>query len=159
MSKKKKLMAIAYDFDGTLAPGNMPEHSFIPEVGIKKPRRFWDEAKAYASKNDMDEILSYMHLMLKKADQNEIAVKKESFLQHGKRIPFFNGVRGWFSRINKYASSKGIRLEHYIISSGLREMIEGTSISKKIEYIFASGFMYNQNNVAVWPALAINYTT
>jgi hypothetical protein len=157
MAKKLTRMAIAYDFDGTLAPGNMQEHSFIPQLGLSVPN-FWTEVKANASKQDMDEILAYMQMMLKKAAERNIPVRLSDIRNHGKDITFFPGVETWFGRLNTYAREKGIKLEHYIISSGLREMIDGTRIGKEFTYVFASGFSYNANNVAEWPALAVNYT-
>lgn len=159
MAKKLIPVAIAYDFDGTLAPGNMQEHSFIPGIGINNPNEFWQESKAYAKKNDMDEILSYMYLMLEKARSSHEPIHEERFKEHGQEITFFDGVEEWFDRINQYAKSKGISLKHYIISSGLREMINGTSIAKHFDYVFASGFAYNHNGIADWPALAVNYTS
>lgn len=157
MAKKLTRMAIAYDFDGTLAPGNMQEHSFIPNLGITK-EEFWKEVKAYAKEQDMDEILAYMRLMLHKAEYKHQRVTKDSFRKHGRDILFFPGLNDWFTRINAYGRDKEVRIEHYIISSGLREMIEGTSINKEFEYVFASGFAYDQHDVAIWPALAVNYT-
>jgi phosphoserine phosphatase len=157
MAKKLTRMAIAYDFDGTLAPGNMQEHSFIPNLNMTK-EEFWKEVKAYAKEQDMDEILAYMRLMLHKAGYAHLRVTKDSFRKHGRNIQFFPGVNDWFARINAYGRDREVRIDHYIISSGLREMIEGTSIYKEFEYVFASGFAYDPNDVAIWPALAVNYT-
>ncbi len=152
-------MAIAYDFDGTLTPGYMQDHSFFPELKITNPSEdFWPQVKELAKNKDMDEILAYMHLMLKEADYKGISLKREKFVEYGRGMSFFDGVEGWFDRINAYAEQHGVILKHYIISSGLREMIEGTSIARKFAKIFASGFMYNQDNIAIWPALAVNYT-
>lgn len=159
MSKNRKpTVVIAYDFDGTLAPGNMQEHSFISNVGMKK-EDFWAEVKKYAQKHDMDEILSYMYLMIKKANEANHPITKKAFQDHAKTIQFFPGVYDWFDRINQFGKEHGLNIEHYIISSGLREMVKATKIGSKFKYIFASGFMYDANNVAVWPALAVNYTT
>jgi len=157
MTKKHTTIAIAYDFDGTLAPGNMQEHSFIPSLGINASA-FWEGAKKLARENDMDEILAYMQLMLQKAAVKNLPIRKKDFEDHGRRITFFDGVESYFDRINKYALEKGITLEHYIISSGLREFVQGTKIAGHFKYIFASGFRYDSNEVATWPALAINYT-
>ena len=159
MTKSQINAAIAYDFDGTLTPGCMQDHSFFPALGVKEPsKEFWPKAKSLSKNNDMDEILAYMHLMLKEADYNDVSIHKQKFIEHGKDMGFFPGVETWFSRINKYAEEKGINLKHYIISSGLREMIQGTSIAEEFSAIFASGFMYNQDGIAIWPALAVNYT-
>lgn len=149
--------AIAYDFDGTLSPGNMQEHSFIPKLGISKSD-FWAEANRIARENDMDEILAYMQLMLDKSRQKGIPIHRDDITGYGRGITFFPGVEAYFSRINEYALQRGIELEHHIISSGLRELIAGTPIAKHFKNIFASGFKYDSNGVAEWAALAINYT-
>jgi 2-hydroxy-3-keto-5-methylthiopentenyl-1-phosphate phosphatase len=157
MSKKIKHIAIAYDFDGTLAPGNMQEHSFIPSLGIGTSD-FWIEVKKEARENDMDEILSYMDLMIRKARNMNIPVRRKDFEKYGREITFFDGVEDYFERINIYAKERGINIDHYIISSGLREFVKGTKIAKYFKNIYASGFKYDANGVATWPALAINYT-
>jgi hypothetical protein len=158
MSPENTKVAIAYDFDGTLAPGYMQHNSFIPKIGMDS-NVFWEKAKTKAKENDMDEILAYMHLMIEEARYHHMSIKKQSIIDHGKDIKFFNGVKDWFSRINEYALGNNIEIEHYIISSGLREMIEGCKIGSEFQYIFASGFEYDQDEVATWPALCVNYTT
>ncbi len=150
-------MAIAYDFDGTLAPGNMQEHNFIPDLNMDKGE-FWEEANEMARLHDMDEVLAYMHLMLIKAKEKQIPIREEVFMRYGEKISFFEGVETYFDRINAYAASKNIHLEHFIISSGLREFVRGTAIAKYFKAIFASGFQYDANGIACWPALGVNYT-
>ncbi len=158
-AKKPQItVAIAYDFDGTLAPGNMQEHSFIPKLGIDKGA-FWEEANRIARQHDADEILTYMQLMLRKASEKNIPVTRKAFMDLGKEIRFFNGVDTWFERINEFGKNYGIRVDHYIISSGVRDIVNGTSIAKHFKNIFASGYIFDANDVAIWPALAINYTT
>ena len=155
--KKYIRIAIAYDFDGTLAPDNMQERNFIPKLGIE-PAKFWKRVRTMARKNDMDEILAYMQLMIKEGINRGIKIDKRAFKKYGKGIKTFKGVKRWFTMIKNYAKKKGVIIEHYIISSGLREMIDGTSIKKHFNHIFASGFKYDQHDVAEWPALAVNYT-
>ncbi len=157
MENSKPVVAIAYDFDGTLAPGYMQEYDFIPNLKIAN-EEFWEESNRQARANDMDGVLSYMLLMLTKAKEKGISVKKDDFIRYGQSIHFFEGVEDYFERINKYGESRGLKVEHSIISSGLREFVAGTSIAKYFTNIFASGFVYDKNGVACWPALAINYT-
>lgn len=157
MAKKLQRIAIAYDFDGTLAPGNMQQHSFIPKLGVKSGT-FWKEVKTLAKENDMNEILAYMHQMLKRAKEKDIQITKKAFVEHGKGMPMFPGVVEYFQKINEYAKTKGLLIEHYIISSGLRDILKGTPIQKEFEMIFASAYKYDVNDVAEWPALAIDYT-
>ena len=157
MNKRLTTIAIAYDFDGTLAPGNMQQHSFIPKLGIDS-KKFWPEVKMLAKDNDMNEILAYMQLMLKRAGEKNMPITKKAFIDYGKGMPLFPGVEDYFGKINKYAKTKGLIIEHYIISSGLRDILKGTSIYKHFEMVFASAYKYDVNDVAEWPALAIDYT-
>ncbi|MCE1161180.1 MAG: haloacid dehalogenase-like hydrolase [Burkholderiales bacterium] len=158
MAKKHTPFVIAYDFDGTLAAGNMQEYDFIPALEIKI-KDFWKKVGEEARRHDADGILTYMHLMLKEAGKKDIKVQRQNFEDFGKGITMFPGVEDWFDRINEYGRERQIKVQHFIISSGLREMIQGTSIARHFEQIYASGFMYDQHDVAIWPALAINYTT
>ncbi|NTV14916.1 MAG: haloacid dehalogenase-like hydrolase [Desulfobulbaceae bacterium] len=158
MAKKLTPLAIAYDFDGTLAPGNMQEYDFVPAIGMTK-KAFWKEVAELAKKHNADHILMYMMHMLDKAQAAHIPVRIADFVDFGRSVTLFEGVSGWFERINRYGKERGLKIEHYIISSGNREMIEGTSIAKKFTAIYASSFIYDHNGVAKWPALAVNYTT
>lgn len=150
-------VALIYDFDGTLSPGNMQEYDFIPQLG-KTPEEFWTAAGRLAQEQLGDPILTYMYDMLKEAAYKGISIQKSAFTEYGSKVPFFEGVSSWFDRINRYGADLNLEIEHYIISSGLREMIEGTSIAPHFKKIYASGYMYDANGVAYWPALAVNYT-
>lgn len=122
-------------------------------------KSFWDEVRTLSKKHEADNILIYMGLMLEKARAAEVPVRRKDFVDYGKKLKLFNGVRGWFSRINRYGSLGGLRVTHHIISSGIREMIMGTSIKNRFKDIYASSFWYDYHGVAKWPALALNYTT
>lgn len=148
-------MALVYDFDHTLSPKDMQEFSFFRDIGIKEPAIFWNEVKKIATENKMDPIITYMYLMLKKAK----VLNRQDLIDSGKNIALFDGVETWFERINEYALTKNIEIEHYIISSGLTEMILGTKIQKHFKNIYACNFLYDDNNKAVWPARVVNYTT
>lgn len=158
MAKKHIRMAIAYDFDGTLADGNMQEHQFLPDIGMKAAD-FWAEVKRVTKEHQADEVLVYMNLMLRKASAASVPVRREDFKARGKSIKLFDGVDGWFDRITAYGRSKGVRIEHFLISSGNDEIFAGTPIASKFEKVYASKFMFDENGVAAWPALAVNYTT
>ncbi len=158
MPRKTVKVAIMYDFDKTLSPKDMQEYDFIPDIGIK-PSAFWKESNDLAKNNNMDKILAYMYLMIKKAGENNIPITRESFVGKGKHVELFKGVTTWFDRVNEYGKTKGIVIEHYIISSGLKEIVEGTPIADKFTKIYASEFYYDVNKVAKWPAMAVNYTS
>ena len=158
MARKHVPMAIAYDFDGTLAPGSMQEHQFLPDIGMKA-EEFWKEVKSLAKEHQADEVLVYMNLMLRKATATSVPVRKEDFKKQGETIELFEGVETWFDRITEYGRKKGVRIEHYLVSSGNAEIVAGTPIVSKFAQVYASKFMFNENGVADWPALAVNYTT
>lgn len=151
-------VAICYDFDGTLSPGNMQEYGFFSALD-KSAKGFWEESKKLVSEVGADPILAYMMLMLKRAGEAKIKTRRQDFPDYGKTVEFFSGVEGWFKRINDYGKDQGLEIEHYIVSSGLREIIEGTRIAKQFKKIYACSFFYDQNDVAQWPAVAVNYTT
>ncbi|WP_439635605.1 HAD family hydrolase [Oceanicaulis sp.] len=151
-------IAIAYDFDGTLSPGSMQEHSFIPEIGEDKDA-FWARVNGRAADLGADNILIYMHEMVKAAQREEVRFRREDIERHGQSVSFFPGVAdGWFQRLRDYGAERGVRVQHYIISSGLKEMIAASAIGGEFDAIFASEFKYDKNDVPEWAASAVNYT-
>ena len=154
----KPVVAICYDFDKTLSPDDMQAQGYIQSVGYDI-ESFWKESNEMAEKNEMDTNLAYMYKMVKEAEGNFVFNKKK-LEEYGSKVVLFPGVEEWFERIRQYGTEHGVIIEHYIISSGLKEMIEGTSVAKAgaCEKIYASSFLFNERGVAVWPAQAINYT-
>lgn len=157
MKKNKPIIALIYDFDGTLSPGNMQEYGYIKAIGSDK-KKFWQENKELSEKNDASEILCYMRLMIKHAEAKSISLKRASFKNFGKDIELFSGVNEWFKIINEYGEKSGVIIEHYINSSGLIELIEGTEIAKEFKKIYACSFMYDVDGKANWPGVAVDYT-
>ena len=155
------VVAICYDFDKTLSPQDMQNYSLIPDTG-KTVDEFWEKCQKKAKENKMDNILSYMHEIIREgsSDSNGLSLKKEEFRKYGKNIELFPGVTTWFKRVEAIADSLNIKIEHYIISAGIKEIIEGTSIAKHFKSIFACSFYYNKKTgVAEWPAQVINATS
>lgn len=149
---KKPIIAICYDFDKTLSPDDMQAQGFIQSIGYEV-NEFWKESNKLAVENEMDTNLAYMYLMTKNKN-----LTKQDLKEYGSKVGLFPGVDTWFDRINHYGNEHGVEVEHYIISSGLKEMIEGTIISDKFKKIYASSFYFDEDGVAVWPAQAVNYT-
>ena len=155
--KKRPTVALIYDFDGTLSPGNMQEFGFIQAIG-KTPDEFWRQSNQVPEGQEVSSILSYMKLMIDEAREKGISLTRDSFVSFGKHIELYDGVKEWFSLINDYGRRHGVVVEHYINSSGQTELIEGTSIAKEFKKIFACSFWYDESGVAVWPAVAVDYT-
>lgn len=154
---KKPIVAFIYDFDGTLSPGNMQEFGFIQAVG-KTPAEFWTLSDKIAIGQDASNVLAYMKLMYDEAKACGIKLRREDFKEFGKEIELFDGVRQWFSLINEYGDSHGVKVEHYINSSGLKEIIEGSPIAGEFKHIFAGTFLYDDKGEAEWPGIAVDYT-
>lgn len=154
---KRPQIALIYDFDGTLAPGNMQEFGFIQAIGDDIDQ-FWEKCNNLASNNDANHILTYMYTMLKEARADGISLRRESFQKFGSMVKLFPGVQEWFSVINKVGDELGLDIKHYINSSGLREMIEGTSIYHEFEAIYSSTYLYDADGVAYWPGVAVDST-
>lgn len=154
----RPVIAICYDFDKTLSPDDMQAQGYIQSVGFNIAD-FWRETNTLAEENDMDQNLAYMLKMVKEAEGN-IVFSKKTLEEYGSHVSLFPGVDSWFERIRDYGREKGVIVEHYIISSGLKEMIEGTEVARRgaFEKIYASSFYYNERGVAEWPAQVINYT-
>lgn len=154
----KPIVAIMYDFDKTLCTRDMQEYTFIPSLGIQ-PDDFWSGTGEIASKEQMDSVLTYMYCMITESQQSGKPFTREDLVECGKHIEYLPGVEEWFERVNRYGEDAGVRVEHYVLSSGLKEIIEGSSIAKFFKKIFASEFLYDsQTGNPIWAKMAVNYT-
>ena len=153
----KPVLAICYDFDKTLSPDDMQAQGYIQEVFGDDVQAFWDECRELAETNEMDSNLAYMRKMVEYA-HGRIVLTRKTLREYGAKVKLFPGVEEWFGRIRDFGAQNDVIVEHYIISSGLKEMIEGTAIAKEFEQIYASSFLFDKADVPIWPAQAINYT-
>ena len=153
----KPRMAICYDFDRTLSPDDMQTFSLIPSFGIDS-NEFWSGSDALAHEHRMDKNLAWMYELIKYSKFKGKSLRREYFKEVGKDVLLYKGVESWFDHINAYAAERGIEVEHYIISSGLKEIIEGNPIAKYFKRIYASTYLYSADGIAEWPAQAVNYT-
>ena len=153
----KTTIGILYDFDKTLCTTDMQEYDFIKNLDMT-PEEFWGEAANLTKQCEMEKILAYMLVMIKKCKEKGIPLTEDYLRSCGEHVELFSGVATWFDRINAFGKSMGVNIEHYIISSGTYEIIEGTPIAKYFKKVFACRYVYDQNGEAVWPAHAINYT-
>lgn len=149
-------VGLIYDFDRTLSPRDMQEYGFLPDLGIE-PDTFWRECRQMALEHQMDGVLAYMYKMCEKA-AGVMPLTRRALGELGGQVEFFPGVETWFSRVNAYGQRIGLSVEHYVVSSGLLEIIEGSRIAREFQAIFAASFRYDAQGVAAWPATAVNYT-
>lgn len=153
----RPVLAICYDFDKTLSPDNMQAQGYLQAINYEDQDEFWAETNALAEEKQMDATLSWMYLMLRRSRGKEI-FRREMLKDYGARVELYPGVTDWFERTRSYGKARGVIVEHYIISSGLREMIEGTAVAGEFEKIYASSFFYDEDGIAVWPAQVVNFT-
>ncbi|MBP3501187.1 MAG: haloacid dehalogenase-like hydrolase [Oscillospiraceae bacterium] len=153
----KPIIALLYDFDKTLCTQDMQNYAFIPSLGMD-PDAFWKEANTFGWQQEMDGILAYMYTMLRKCNELGIPLTRESLVEKGRSIELFPGVKEWFGRINAFGESLGVEIEHYVLSSGLKEIIEGSGISHEFKMVYASEFYYDETGTPVWPKLDVNFT-
>ena len=154
---KKPIVALIYDFDKTLSPRDMEEYSFMPGIGVE-PADFWGMCATFAREHQMDGILTYMYLMQKLA-KGRLELTREAMQKLGEAVEFFPGVESWFDRVNSIGQACGVQVEHYIISSGLTEIIRGSAIGRHFKAIFAASFCYDESDHPVWASSAVNYTS
>ena len=155
---EQPIVAILYDFDKTLCTQDMQNYGFIPSLGMV-PEDFWRLANSFGWREKMDGILAYMYTMIQASRDRGVPLTRESLRRQGRRVTFFPGVEDWFARINRFGEKQGVTVEHYVISSGLREIIEGSAIAGAFREIYASEFYYDESGAPVWPKMAVNFTT
>ena len=154
---ERPIVALIYDFDKTLCTKDMQEYAFIHSLGMDSVT-FWKEVNDFASKNQMDPILAYMFMMTKMA-RGKVLLTKNVLKEQGKTVELLPGIPEWFSKIREFGETEGVAIEHYIVSSGLTQIILGTGLAEEFSGIYASEFLYDENGVPIWPALALNYTS
>ena len=151
------IVALIYDFDKTLSPRDMQEYGFIPGLNME-PKAFWGLCREVALQSNMDGILAYMYMM-KKMARGAMDLSREALARLGETVEFFPGVESWFDRVQNIGEQNGMAVEHYIISSGLQEIIQGSRIGDRFKAVFAASFCYDEEGRAVWPSTAVNYTS
>jgi len=154
----KKIVAIIYDFDKTLTTTDMQNFKFIKDLNMTVSE-FWGLCDEFSTKNHCERILSYLYVMIEECKKRGIPLTEQYLNSLGKYVDYYEGVSDWFDRINKYGEERGVQVEHYIISSGNREIIKGTSIAHKFTKIFACNYLYDELGNAIWPRLIVNYTS
>lgn len=154
---KRPIVAFLYDFDKTLCTTDMEDYAFIPSLGYT-PSEFWAKANGFGYENKMDGLLAYMYTMIRECAAQGIRLDRDYLVRSGEAIELFPGVREWFARITAYGADLGVDVEHYVISSGLREIIEGSGIAHEFKQIYACEFYYDESGLAAWPKLDVNFT-
>lgn len=160
MQFSQNTIALIYDFDGTLSPKSMQDYTLLPKLGIHE-REFWDEVQTEVKQTGAENMLVYMRLLLEKARERNISITRKDYRALAYKIRYFPGVESWFDLIDEYVKTRGrnIRVKHYLISAGMREILEGVSIKNKFSRVYACEYHFNKDGVADFPKLVITDTT
>ena len=153
----KPIIALLYDFDKTLCTTDMQNYAFIPALGMT-PAEFWSLANSFGRENHMDGLLAYMYTMIAECRRRGLRLDRDFLIRCGHSIQLFPGVTEWFARINAFGESQGVEIEHYVLSSGLKEIIEGSGICHEFKKVYACEFLYDAEGLASWPKLDVNFT-
>ncbi|OGX14580.1 MAG: hypothetical protein A2351_01415 [Omnitrophica bacterium RIFOXYB12_FULL_50_7] len=159
----QNIIAIVYDFDGTLSPGNMQEETIFKAYGIDK-KKFWARSQSLVIRKGYEKTLAYLKLLIDDPIFKKRPLTKRMLREFASHIPYYPGVdEGYFDQLGAFIRSlpevpeAGITLEHYIISSGLQDILEGISIRKHFKKIYACEYDF-QRGRPVFPKLVINDT-
>jgi len=155
---KKTKVAFVYDFDETLSTTYMQDYLLIPKLGLK-PETFWKKANAWSAEHHADQVTGSMYYFTLMAREKNICLDEKTLKECGQEIEYYDGVETWFDRINKYGRYLDLEIEHYIISSGYEEIIEGCSIRKYFKEVAGCAFAFDEDGTPVWPARVVNYQT
>jgi hypothetical protein len=153
-------IALVYDFDGTLSPQPMQEYTVLPKIGVK-PAEFWAKVNREARETESDSMLVYMRLIIEALEREKVDVKREDFAAMASAIEYFPGVTTWFDRMNAYVKKRSrsqVKLQHYLISAGQKEILDGVSIRRHFKRIYASEYHFNYRGVATFPKLLVTDT-
>ena len=152
-----KKVAICYDFDKTLSPLDMQSQGFVQDVGMSIDE-FWEDVDTYSEKAHVELNLTYMLKMVEAAKRCGFSITEKYLNSLGKNITYYKGLDTWFERINRFGLEHNVEVHHFILSSGLKEIIDGTTIVKNFDKVYASAFHYDENGNANWPRFVVNYT-
>lgn len=155
---ERPVVALVYDFDGTLCPCNMQEYGLLQDLGYTNPRDFWNRCDEVSIANDAGGIVCVLYETVREARERGLILTREKLQSYGRDISFFPGVESWFGRINAYGNRLGLNVQHFINSSGFREIIEGSSIASEFEHIYACSFLFDSHGEACWPGAVVDYT-
>jgi len=153
-------IALVYDFDGTLSPQPMQEYTVLPKLGVE-PAAFWAIVNREAAESESDPMLVYMRHIIEALERARVDVKRSDFAAMARSIAYFPGVETWFGRMNAYVRRKSggqVRIHHYLISAGQKEILDGASIRRHFRRIYASEYHFNHHGVATFPKRLVTDT-
>lgn len=137
-------VAIVYDFDRTLSTTDMEEYSIIPALGLTADE-YWKLCEQRGISDNTDSITSALMTLIDQCKLHNVDITEEGLASHGKNIVLHKGVENWFDNVKELSDKNNVDVKHYVISCGLKSMIEATPIASKFHHIYASDIDYAHN--------------
>lgn len=138
-------VAIVYDFDRTLSTTDMEEYSIIPALGLTADE-YWKLCEQRGISDNTDSITSALMTLIDQCKLHNVDITKEELSRHGTNIVLHKGVESWFDNVKELSDKNNVDVKHYVISCGLKSMIEATPIASKFQHIYASDIDYTHNH-------------
>jgi len=160
--KKQNIIALVYDFDGTLSPNNIQEDTIFRDYKIDK-NKFWAKTNELVVKKGYERTLAYIKLLIQDAPFKKNPLTKSKMAKLADQIEYFEGVDKFFGVMNRFMNSIpevkkwGIRLEHYIVSSGMKDIMDSCTIAKHFKMIYGCEYEFIKGR-PVFPKIVINDT-
>lgn len=154
----QNVIALIFDFDDTLAPDSTS--GFLDNLGVN-PDEFWKES-VVLQEQGWDPVPAYLYKLieLSKSKRTGGLITRDQFQDWGSRIKFFSGVTSIFKRLKDFAAKVNpqVRLEFYLVSSGVRDVIASSKIAAQFTDIWACDFHYGRKGELLFPKNVISFT-
>ncbi len=153
-------IGLVYDYDQTLSPSYMTDEVVFPHFGISAPQ-FWKRSNALVSEQGYDSELAYLKTLLDCLTPDPPTNAELRAL--GAKLQFYPGLPDMFEELNAVLTAEhrafGIKIEHYIISSGLKELLEGSALRPHVKTIFGCEFAEDREGRISFPKRVVSHTT
>ncbi len=161
MAVPQNIIALVYDYDQTLSPRYMQDDVLFPQFGID-PAQFWKKCNGLVTEQKWDGELAYMKCLLDYLGMDNVTNARLTELGAG--LSFFPGLPDIFTDLPKVCLSEeheaaGIKIEHYIVSSGLKALLDGSRLQPHVKAIFGCEFGEDAEGRISFPKRTISHTT
>jgi phosphoserine phosphatase len=149
-------IAFIFDFDDTLAPDSTS--GFLHHFGVDV-QAFWKKDVQELIEKDWDPIPAYLYQMIRLSN-NSKRITREALAEWAKQITYYPGVENIFDSLRQHAKAVDptLKLEFYLISSGIAGILRHTSIAKHFEDIWACDFDYDDEGQILFPKKVVSFT-
>lgn len=160
MATAQTTIGLIYDYDQTLSPNYMQDEVLFPHFGIN-PTQFWKKSRELVDSEGYDGELAYLKALL-----DYLAMDRPTnadLRRLGGNLKFYPGLPALFEELNVVLTDQhcmlGIKVEHYIVSSGLKALLDGSQLAPHVKKIFGCEFGEDADGRITFPKRVISHTT